>query len=593
MPTRVVHRVRCRKKGDTRIWADVKVVDAFTVATPGGEILVWTRAADAIPFIVDKTKGGNGKGDANSCTRVSHMELVQDPDDKNQKMYVEKLDAISFKAPAYNTADEAGKLDGVEPRHGMPEPATFGKGPYAITCPETAAVKLIIDKTGLGLDRNDGNCSRAGHVSLVTEKGNTDDKTDGIKEKGDSIPPKKLAWCAVVKPDALSVKVPGGNVTLLINKSIQDEFDWTHETTDPDTQEPCPPDNADPNVYVDFPTADTDGNSIGASVKKTAKGPIDMGALWWIERISPTFRPWFWYADINTPQAFSFFGAPGRLGSWGWRGFVLWNNYPVIWILSRNNPLFPMGKFGSVSLDLCARKGQWDSEYPPAPSNTMLAAPHKVTLFPFSGLSFVPTDFLQGAEPDPTFAPFGGLPMTQPPLKGPLNKGIPNVWQLTKRTQPKLSDPSKPWDPFKNPYTPPSSKDAETLATDFRTRWNAAANGHNEFIKAYAPGGRGPTYEQNGPPGWAWAVPYFNNLIPANRFAFQSGIPPGVATSEGLPLVTYTPATAWTMQVDQLDSKIWDDTHLEYYNNPLNAFLTTVLQPFPWDNDPWTGTAHS
>lgn len=586
MATRVVHRVRCRKKGNSRIWADVKVVDAFSIVAPGGkEMLIWTRAKDAKPCIVDKTKGGNGKGDPSSCTRISHMEIVEDPADSKQKMYIEKLDGIAFAPPTFHPADTTGPLDNQEVRNGLPDPATFGKGPYAITCPESQASKLIVDKTGLGLGKDNAQASRAMHVSLVTEKGNTDDKTDGIKDQGDSVPPKKMAWCAVVKVDGINVKVPNGNITMLINKGIQSEIDSTKMTTDPDTHEPCPPDNTDPNVYVDFPTPDTDGDSIGASVKIPAKGPIDMGPLWWIERISPTFRPWFWYANVNEPQAFSFFGSPGSLGSWPWRGFILWNNYPVIWILSRNNPLSPMGKFGSHSLNSCALAGNWDSSYPPTPSNTFLAPPHAVSGFPFASLGLIPPEFLGKAEPDPTFAPFGGLPMTQPPLKGPLNKGLPNVWQLTGRTQPPLSDPKKDWDPFTNPYTPPTSKDAENLAFDYRSRWNAAANGHNQYIRGYQPAGHVSSYDQ--PPGWSWEVPYFNNLIPANRFAFQNGIPPGIATPQGLPLVVYTPATSWTMDVDQLDPKIWDDTHLEYYNNPFNALFTTILQPFPWDNDPW------
>lgn len=594
MATRVVHRVRCRHDKDSQIWADVKVIDAFTIIGPDGqEMLYWTKAKDALPFILDGTGDGNGVGNGSGCTRASHMVQVSDPDDDKQIMDIEVLDALSFVPSNVTEADSADREADAENQRGMDKAARFGKGPFSLIMPDKLAIKQIVDKTGLGLSAGGSLVSRSGHVSLVTEKGNTDDKTDGLKDAGDSVPPKKLAWCAVVKLDAINFSVPGGNISIIMPKRDADEVDTTKMTTDPVTHDPCPPDNTDPNHYVKFPD-----KSIGASVKipkgqPSGTGPIQQGALWWIEQISPTFRPWFWYATINEPRAFSFFAAPGDLGSWPWRGFMFWNSYPVIWILSRNNAITSMGIFGSSSLEKCAEGGDWDSSYPPTPSNEFLAPPRTsgTVAFPFSGLSFVPSDLLTAVvRPQSKFGPFGGLPMTQPKLAQALNTGLPNVWQLTGRTQPPLKDPSKPWDPFNNPYTPPSRKDAEDLAHDYAARWNAAANGHNSFITGYSPGGRGGTYGQEGPPGWSWAIPYFNNLIPANRFAFQNGIPPGFATAQGLPIVTYAPATSWTMAVDTLDPKIWDDTHLEYYNNPLNAFFTSILPPFPWANDPWTGT---
>lgn len=631
MVTRVVHRVRCRKKDNKQVWADVKVVDGFTVQTPGPSgtpMMLWTRAKDAQPFIIDHTGDGNGKGSAQSANRVSHMEQYAATDDPRQKMDVEILDACSFMPPTIGDADGAGYQDDVTPRHGLPRPATFGRGPFALLIPEKEAVKYTVDNVGLGLDEGSKDkASRSGHVNLVTEKGNTDDKNAGLES--DSIPPTKQSWVATVIPDGINFRVPGGDITILIPKGKQEEDDTTKMTTDPDTGEPCPPDNTDPNIYVYFPTADNPGFPSTGTNLKIPKGPdgnqkpINQGPLWWIEKISPSFRPWFWFAKVQAPKAFSFFGSPGRLGNWAWRGFVLWNNYPVIWILSRNNAIVPMGTFGSGSLDLCARIGSWDFAFPPVPSRSFLAPgrPDGSTVqFPFSALPAAGS--IEGGGPFPNapgpFGPFGILQMTHPPLGKPpdgvpydlygfgnLWDGIPTIWQLTGLEQPQRVDPTKVFDAFTNPYPPPNSKLAEQCANTFRDNWNAVANGHNSFIEAYVPGGGvnngGPSYGHGapGPPGWAWAVPWYDNAIGAHdagfpgegyRSAFNNGIPPGVATL-GLPLEVYSPATAWTLDVDQLDPAIWDCTHLEVYSNPINFFFPLIAPPFLWTADPWIGTA--
>lgn len=565
MASRVVHRVRCRKKNDGRIWADVKVVDAFTVVGPNGrEFLITAKAKDADPCIIDKTGGNNGKGLPTDCSRLSHMEAVSADGDSKQAMYVEKLDAISLLAPVLHTPDGTGAVnDEVDPRGGLSEAGMYD-GAYTIFWPDGKATKFIVDKTGLNLGEGSGaTASRSGHISLVTEKGNTDDKTDGVGTDADSVPPKKFGWLAAVKTDAINCIVPGGdNVTMLIQAANQTELDTTVGTTDPFTHEPCPPDNKDPNIYVAFPE---DAN--GASVKKK----IDQGPLWWIERISPTFRPWFWFATFNVPQAFSFFGSPGDLGSWPWRGFVLWNFFPVIWILSRNNGLQPMGTFGSSSLELCAEKGNWDLTYQ-VPSST------------FQGDERTKT-----AADAFTFGPFGGLPMTSPSFAPPLNLVRPNIWQLTGLGQPPLKDPSKPWNAFTNPHPPPTPAVAELCANTFKAKWNAVANGHNNHIQSWVGSGGPRDGYGTAPPGWSWAVPYFDAIIPANRQAFQNGIPIGISNS-GIPLVVYAPATSWTLDIGQLDPKIWDDNHLEFYFNPANAAMQKIPPPFPWAHDPWIGT---
>jgi hypothetical protein len=587
--TRVVHRVRCRKKDNKQVWADVKVVDAFTVVEPGGdERMLWVRAKDAKPFIIDDTGGKNGKGELEHCTRVSHMELVKAPDDPSQKFYIEVLDALALQPPPLHDANLAGKgMDHTKQLHGLPAKAVFGRGPFAMLMPEKDATKLIVDKTGLDLASGSQNdASRASHVNLVTEKGNTDDKTDGLN--GDAVPPKKMDWCATLRMDGINLKVPGGNIAILTPKDKQEELDTTVMTTDPTTGEPCPPDNTDPNIYVTFPVNDDpNAPSIGCNVKipvrRDGQKPIDQGALWSIERISSSFRPWFWFAEVTTPLAFSFFGDSPR---WAWRGFVLWNNYPVIWILAPNAPIQSMGQFGSPDLDTCARAGNWDSSFPPVPSEWLQAAP-------------------RGAGG--SFAPFGILQMTHPPL-GPLpdavpyglalggnngseiRSGRPNIFQLCGLPQPPYLHPGQPWDPFNNPVLPPSAKDAETAAHAFRDNWNSVADGFNDAINIFVPSGHDkPIFGQ--PPGWHWAVPWYDPAvdIAGNGASFQNAIPPGLATV-AFPIELYAPATIFRIGVDQLRPDWWDTTHLELYNNPINAFISPILPPFLWSNDPWIGT---
>src|SRR5207302_8293173 len=66
-----------------------------------------------------------------------------------------------------------------------------------------------------------------------------------------------------------------------------------------------------------------------------------------------------------------------------------------------------------------------------------------------------------------------------------------------------------------------------TLFRSFRDLWNDAANGHNEYIAGYAPGGKQSVYTT--PPGWGYAVPYFSPTSGGLQYygAFQGGIPYG------------------------------------------------------------------
>jgi hypothetical protein len=390
MAKRIVHRVRCRKQGNPQVWADVKVVDAFTIALPDGkEGVVAVRGKNVC--IVDKTGGKLGKGDPRECALLSHIELASSADDPSQKLYVEVLDGLSFATHKRAHLDRPG-LD-IERGGGLTKASIFD-GDFTLYLSGERSGRYVVDKTGLHAGSGSGEGStRIEHINLVTEKGNTDAKTDGITAAGDLIPPRTMAWLATAKTDGITFHITGGSDILLCTTGggKDGELDVTKMTTDPLTGEPCPPDNTDPNIYVAFPVAGDDPNAavptVGCNVhipsitngKSTATRPIDQGPLWWIERISQTFRPWFWYADVQEPKAFSFFGAPPEnvQNPWAWRGFVLWNNFPVIWILSENRPIHPMGIFGSPTLDLCAEIGDWD-----APCRAHRARPYNSNLVP-------------------------------------------------------------------------------------------------------------------------------------------------------------------------------------------------------------------
>jgi hypothetical protein len=325
-----------------------------------------------------------------------------------------------------------------------------------------------------------------------------------------------------------------------------DDIDTTKYVTDPFTGEPhSPPDNKDQNIYAFFPSGEQE--SAGASLhiptsKTTGKsGPVNQGILWWIRKINPSFQPWYWFATVQEYEAFSYFGSPpdSTPTKWGYRGFQYFNFFPVIWILSVNNPLRPMGSFGSPSLDACARAGDWSVE------------------------GKIPTAPL-GVNGSGTFAPFGLLPMFDPPLDPSLfDQEVPNIWQLTGVQQPNLANPRLPWDRIHNPYLAPSTKVAEQCAKTFAANWQSVATGVNGALE----GLQGTPYPiGNPPPGWNWATPWTFPHGPAGYphatwGSFQNGIQPGLINADGdldIPPEIFVPASTWTLNADQLDPKVWD-----------------------------------
>jgi len=555
MTTRVVHSVRCKNPNNKQIWVDVEVLDAVVVLDAGQQVeKLFLTSVDkgvsganaVIPCIIDKTGDDNGKGGDGSqpgYTRLSHMVRVTSPTDPTQNFDVEVLDAFNLQPP-YN--DDPSGPPASEPENfadlgGQSDTGEYGLGPdICLIQPYSKQTTLVVDNIGLGLQAPQllAVATRAAHAVCVTSDGNTDDKTT---DPTDTIPPKKHPWVGTIRTDGVNFQPPAGNnVCVLVPKSTQNQIDTTKYTIDPDTGEMnVPPDNTDPNIYIGYPK--TGSNGVNVHIPTEMPGGISQGILWWIKRIKSPPNPWYWFCLPQDYLAFSYFGSPPESASpkWGYRGFKLFNFFPVIWILSENNPLHPMGSFGSSSLVLCAEKGDWFT------------------------LGSIPTGNF-GVNGSGTFGPFGVLPFVDPPLdKSLFDQEVPNIWQMCGIDQPPLADRTKPWDRMNNPYEWPSADLGKQVAQLWASNWNSVADGVNGAITGLT----GTPWEiGNPPPGWKWSFTWTWPHGPAGDpyatwGAFQNGIQPELIGQDGtlnLPPEVFTPANVMLMAVDQLDQKDWN-----------------------------------
>jgi hypothetical protein len=240
-----------------------------------------------------------------------------------------------------------------------------------------------------------------------------------------------------------------------------------------------------------------------------------------------------------------------------------------------NLPLQSLGDFGSPSLELCAEEGDWF---------TLGSIPTA----PIYSASRGPDSDLTGNSVNP-FGPFGVLPMLDPPEPdNMIDQTVPNIWQLTGLTQPNLANPSMPWDRVHNPYLFPKTDDAETCAKTFATNWQSVADGVNGALAGLT---GTPWPIGNPPPGWQWAIPWTWPHGPAGYpyatwGAFQNGIQPELIGQDGtlnLPPEIFTPATVWTLDVDQLDPETWDTRPCE--SQELGRVMPIFGPPITWASE--------
>lgn len=565
MSTRVTHQVRVRKKDDPSTWVDVEVLDALMLQYPaGGDAVgfILTNKVQGVTIevaIIDNTGDGNGKGDPAHCSRLSHMERVQSPDDPSQTLDIEVLDGFALSPPNTNTANESnedGDQDFQTPL-GLPDSGDYNSAQHAfITAPlpqTPPPVAMVVDNVGLNLAVPQTNATTRGtHVNMATNAGDTDDDTQFSDNITDSIPPTKHQWVATIKIDAINFTLPqGGDVCILVPPDTIDKVDATQYVTDPQTGKLVPPDNTDPNVYVAFPPS-SGGPNLHIPDNKTTgvSGPINQGILWWIKRVSGLPDPWFWFFTPQEYKGLSFFGSPPPATpvKWGYRGFVLLNSYPVIWILSVNNPIRPMGGLGADSLEICAESGDF----------------YTGADLPAYAMGIPGTSPIGG--PMTTFAPFGYMSVLDPPLTDEeVQSQLATIWQLTGITQPNLANPMLPWNRQSNPYLWPNADVWENAAQTFASKWNAVANAMNALLNDFSgiPSDSHGVFFGNPPPGWDFDVPWYAPHGPpdADFNSFQAGIPDLLIGSSGycgLPPEVFDPINFFTMEVAQLDQKTWD-----------------------------------
>jgi hypothetical protein len=598
--TRVIHRVRCRSTANPQIWADVTILDNVILTMPNGRQYGYflgagntANNAACAPNIADMTGDGSGQAlnSIAATTRISHMEQISAVD-PTQVADFEILDHFNVQLPIEGTpfSFDAGEGIGNENEMGFADSGQFGGPPKSLFMSNAAAIAnmAIGDPTGLGLGKPyiPGTSTRTGHINIVTNNGNTDELTSGITVNGGNIQPEGTPYLVTVKTDQITFLGPNGNVILLsVPPGGNGDTDLTVYGTDPynpdDTA--APPDNPDPNVYVNFP--DPSKNLVGGANSgqpqpssnginmqsppytnqqtSSNTGPISQGILWWISKISAPPPPWFWYMKAFELLAFSFFGGSGgSIGDlhWGYRGFQLLNYYPVIWILSENNPLQPMGSAGAGSLEDAALNGYQEymnGDYGSAFQNwSGIGIPNFQAYTAGSGPSFVE-------------APYGILPMQDPPIPtSQFQYAVPNIWQLTGLTQPNLTHKNLPYNATTNPYLAPSTEQASTAANTFANFWNNVANKLNALFPTWVPNGQfgagsGGTITPQ-PNGWKWKTPYYWPNVTRSQ-EFQNGIPTLLLESMGgpaFPIEEYAPINIWNCGVGNLDPAEWNLSNL-------------------------------
>jgi hypothetical protein len=158
-----------------------------------------------------------------------------------------------------------------------------------------------------------------------------------------------------------------------------------------------------------------------------------------------------------------------------------------------------------------------------------------------------------------------------------------NIWELTGIPQPPLVDPKNIWNPTTNPHQQPSLTLAKQVAETFRDKWNAVANG---LDAAAPPGGSGMSGYPNTPPlVWDWALPYGGDSVATGQM-FSNGWVPAVIESVTVPI------TVPTIEVGQLDAKIWDVTPVIKNGTPPVPRAWTSYQLSTYTQNPLDQSAY-
>jgi len=342
MATRRIHVVRCKNPNDGGgSFVDVAVLDAIGLVTANGDELLFEvmdvngygstdddisadggeerlydhDVSNVVPYIIDNTGDGNGRGNPGDASRVSHMVRLTGETDATQFIDAEVLDAVVLSGP-----------NGSE---------------VALLMPQSKSSASIVDDTGSGLSVGANSfTTRALHVVKVVDK-ETPDPTKFV---------------LVERTDQIAFEGPNGNEFLLTAPNDDDAFidDTTVYGSDAHGN-PVPPDNTDPNPYIVFPKG-SKGPYLGKGVA------VNQGLLWWIKNIGAVSSVWYFYFPEQQPFNWQEFGpevddvdqpAIWRLGPWA----------GTVTIPPDNLVPDPIASFGFPSLVAAVEGGTFGADY--------------------------------------------------------------------------------------------------------------------------------------------------------------------------------------------------------------------------------------
>ena len=634
--TRATHTVRVWSN-NRRYWADVEILDALALSLPNGFDIVYKIAKGDVvsPNIVDNTGDGNGKPGSSTSTRASHMVRVTSTHINGMFFDVEVCDAFTVTGPL--NADFCIRCP--TPGSSVPAITDDTNSGIAVAADEHSTrgqhVVKLLQQVGSGTAGQPNMQVQTSFVLALL--------TDAMSYSGPNT--SGMPWSSPVDfggpADVNSyVTYESGpwyeahalrfyNFAQVMNGALAigaTTNDTTQYVEDPGSGQMVPPDHdptTDPNIYVYFPTRmpgpapnittdETKGPFLGATPYTTKGVPggdgnipaIDMGPIWWLRAVGCTDNVWFWYiSPVQQPLAVSGFGDPpaGANPKWGYRGLVNLPSFPVFWLISENYPIVGMGTYGAPSLVVAAGGTitgdlahggsitvNWGGVCIPPPSGGFGVSTQWVvqgglgvglplvayTLYSYY-MPFGAFDLADGNRKDKmTLAAFLHLDTSiYTDYGGP----PPNIWELTGLPQPPLFDPTKIWDPVTNPHRQPSLALAKQVAEKFRDNWNATASA----LTACAPaGGAGMSgYPNTPPPVWHWALPYGGDSVATGQM-FSNGWVPAVIESVTVPI------TVPTIEVDQLDPKIWDVSPVIENGTPPVPRSWTSYIVSTWVQDP-------
>lgn len=233
-------------------YMDVEVLDAIAFRKQNGdEVILNNPAANAVPYIVDNTGGGNGSA-PNDATERTHMKRLTGSSDATQMLDVEVMDCMAFR-------DQNGEE-------------------WILDMIATSGDPDVFDTTD---NSGDVSATRRVHDEVITSPFG----------KSINATPKPTNYVTVQRMDTIAFRKVLGQEVIFVCPSNDDPnsgdprastFTWSpsqaYNPADTSTDATVPPTNTDPHVYLSAPSG-----SKGINLKDTK---ISQGPFWWVRAIS-------------------------------------------------------------------------------------------------------------------------------------------------------------------------------------------------------------------------------------------------------------------------------------------------------------------